>query len=354
MSCVTNNEQGNSQQLSQDLRQWSSEENQEIKLLLLGAGASGKSTFFKQMKLLHANGFTENDKLGFKTVIMNNVKEIFTTVIFAAERFECALGKDFVEIVEYMKTEKNNTQPFVVDVELAKKLLALWKDEGFQKTIVRRNEFDCYDSTDYFDTRLTDIGDKEYIPTIPDILHSRSKTVGIMTQKIEILQENKRKQRFLFVDVGGQRNERKKWIHAFDQVTAVIFFTSLCEYDQVLEEDKKRNRVEESLDLLKMICTEKAFKNVAMIIFYNKDDLFREKIKLVDPGKTEIFADYKGGKDYDKAMEYFKGKFKSQNGDKGRTVQEHITTATDTQNVKKVFESCKAIILRQLLKKSGF
>ena len=34
-------------------------------------------------------------------------------------------------------------------------------------------------------------------------------------------------------DVGGQRNERKKWIHCFDSVTAVIFVAAISEYDQV-------------------------------------------------------------------------------------------------------------------------
>jgi hypothetical protein len=32
---------------------------------------------------------------------------------------------------------------------------------------------------------------------------------------------------------GGQRNERRKWIHCFENVTAVIFVAALSEYDQV-------------------------------------------------------------------------------------------------------------------------
>lgn len=39
-------------------------------------------------------------------------------------------------------------------------------------------------------------------------------------------------------DVGGQRSERKKWIHCFENVTSIIFCTALSEYDQVLLEEK--------------------------------------------------------------------------------------------------------------------
>jgi guanine nucleotide-binding protein G(i) subunit alpha len=37
-------------------------------------------------------------------------------------------------------------------------------------------------------------------------------------------------------DVGGQRSERKKWIHCFENVTSIIFCVALSEYDQVLLE----------------------------------------------------------------------------------------------------------------------
>lgn len=46
-------------------------------------------------------------------------------------------------------------------------------------------------------------------------------------------------------DVGGQRSERKKWIHCFESVTSIIFCTALSEYDQVLLE--QRNQVRRTL-----------------------------------------------------------------------------------------------------------
>ena len=39
------------------------------------------------------------------------------------------------------------------------------------------------------------------------------------------------------VDVGGQRSERRKWIHCFENVTSIIFLVALSEYDQVLYEE---------------------------------------------------------------------------------------------------------------------
>ena len=46
-------------------------------------------------------------------------------------------------------------------------------------------------------------------------------------------------------DVGGQRSERKKWIHCFEGVTAIIFCVALSDYDLVLAEDEEMVRYEE-------------------------------------------------------------------------------------------------------------
>ena len=40
------------------------------------------------------------------------------------------------------------------------------------------------------------------------------------------------------LDVGGQRTERRKWIHCFQDVTAIIFCAALSCYDLKLAEDE--------------------------------------------------------------------------------------------------------------------
>ena len=58
---------------------------------------------------------------------------------------------------------------------------------------------------------------------------------------------------FSMFDVGGQRDERRKWIQCFNDVTAIIFVTACSSYNLVLREDATQNRLKESLELFKSI-----------------------------------------------------------------------------------------------------
>lgn len=77
------------------------------------------------------------------------------------------------------------------------------------------------------------MADPRYLPTDQDILRSRVKTTGI-TETTFLIGDLTYK----IFDVGGQRSERKKWIHCFENVTALVFLVSLSEYDQMLYEDE--------------------------------------------------------------------------------------------------------------------
>ena len=71
----------------------------------------------------------------------------------------------------------------------------------------------------------------DYVPTEQDVLRARVPTTGIV--EYTFLIENIT---FRMVDVGGQRSERRKWIHCFENVTSIMFLAALSEYDQVLAE----------------------------------------------------------------------------------------------------------------------
>lgn len=92
--------------------------------------------------------------------------------------------------------------------------------------------------------------------------------------------------------MGGQRSERKKWIHCFSGVTAVLFCCAMSEYDLKLYEDETVNRMDESLKLFEEICNSKWFLETAVILFLNKSDIFREKITKTD--LSVCFPNYKG------------------------------------------------------------
>lgn len=194
--------------------------------------------------------------------------------------------------------------------------------------------------------------DDDYVATQQDMLLARVRTSGIVTERYVIDNKN-----FEMYDVGGQRNERKKWIHCFDDVTAVIFVAALSEYDQVLFEDSSMNRMTEAVELFEEICNNRYFTNSSMILFLNKKDLFEEKIKNVHIGDQESFSDFQatfGQKDYyDRGVEYFLNKFLAANQNPDRVVYNHVTCATDSQNVKVVFNATKDIIMRKNFEEAG-
>lgn len=180
-------------------------------------------------------------------------------------------------------------------------------------------------------------------------LVARVRTSGIVTEKYVIDGAQ-----FEMYDVGGQRNERKKWIHCFDDVTAIIFVAALSEYDQNLFEDSQTNRMVEAIDLFGEICNNRYFTNSSMILFLNKRDLYLEKIKNVHIGDQPSFSDFDtpfGHEDYyNMGIKYFTSKFKNVNENLERQIYHHATCATDSQNVEVVFNSCKEIILRGSMK----
>jgi guanine nucleotide-binding protein subunit alpha len=109
----------------------------------------------------------------------------------------------------------------------------LWRDNGVKQAVSRSREFQLNDSAVYYFNSIDRMAAPDYLPTDQDILRSRVKTTGITETTFKVGELT-----YKLFDVGGQRSERKKWIHCFENVTALVFLVSLSEYDQMLYEDE--------------------------------------------------------------------------------------------------------------------
>ena len=108
------------------------ESSKRIKLLLLGASESGKSTIMKQMKIIHNNGFTDEDHRRYKPVIRSNKIMSLIFIIKGMNKMKIDFGdekrlKD-AELPYQVASKGEDTLPF--SPELVEAMKRLWQDTG--------------------------------------------------------------------------------------------------------------------------------------------------------------------------------------------------------------------------------
>jgi hypothetical protein len=96
----------------------------------------------------------------------------------------------------------------------------------------------CADEFLSFFIDLERLFSRDFLPSNQDVLRARQRTTGITETHFDLgpLQ-------YRMFDVGGQRSERKKWIHCFENVNALLFLVAISGYDQCLAEDKDGVRI---------------------------------------------------------------------------------------------------------------
>ncbi|KAJ5075266.1 guanine nucleotide-binding protein g(o) subunit alpha [Anaeramoeba ignava] len=313
----------------------------EIKLLITGTGDSGKSTFVKQIQILFKEGFTDEDKKAYLNVIRFNLIAHTKMLINAARELNIPLLKENEDLADDF-LESAGLSKTMVPPNVVQSIKRLWKDPALRIAYDRRSEFQLPDSASYFLDNIDRIIEPSYSPSEQDVLRSRIPTTGV-----KVLTFTLKDLPWRVVDVGGQRSERRKWIHQFDDVTVLIYVVALSEYDQKLYEDESINRMRESLALFDKTVNHPSFKKKNCILLFNKRDLFEEKISKVD--LTVCWPEYDGGLNYNNATEFIKNKFLETGTIKSKKAQRqiitHFTCATDTDNIKNVFDSIQNTVV---------
>lgn len=338
------------------------------KLLLLGAGESGKSTIFKQIKLLFQTGFDEEELKSYIPVIHANV---YQTIKLLLDGFKELAQNETDSSMYTLSTENKEIGDKLSEIggrvdyppltrDLSEEIVKLWKDPAIQETCARGSELQLPDCAQYFMEHLKRLSDINYIPTKEDVLYARVRTTGVVEIQFSPVGENKKSgEVYRLFDVGGQRNERRKWIHLFEGVTAVIFCAAISEYDQVLYEDENRNRMMETKELFEWVLKQPCFEKASIMLFLNKFDIFEKKVHNVPLNKCDWFKDYQpvssGKQEIEHAYEFVKKKFEELYYQ--CTAPEHVdrvfkiyrTTALDQKLVKKTFKLLDETLRRRNL-----
>ncbi|XP_073535110.1 guanine nucleotide-binding protein G(olf) subunit alpha isoform X1 [Phyllobates terribilis] len=352
-----------SKNIDRVLKEQKREYKQTHRLLLLGAGESGKSTIVKQMRILHVNGFNSEEKKQKIQDIRKNVKDAIVTIVSAMSTLippvplanpENQFRIDYIKSIAPL-SDFDYTQEFF---EHAQKL---WDDDGVKACFERSNEYQLIDCAQYFLERIDHVRQNDYTPTDQDLLRCRVLTSGIFETRFQVDKVN-----FHMFDVGGQRDERRKWIQCFNDVTAIIFVVASSSYNMVIREDNNTNRLREALDLFKSIWNNRWLRTISVILFLNKQDMLAEKVLAGKSKIEDYFPEYvrytvpddaipDAGEDpkVTRAKFFIRDEFlriSTASGDGRHYCYPHFTCAVDTENIRRVFNDCRDIIQRMHLR----
>ncbi|KAK0190213.1 heterotrimeric G protein alpha subunit 4 [Armillaria mellea] len=308
----------------------------QVKVLLLGSGDSGKSTVLKQMRLIHKVPFSPQEIESYRQLTFDNLTGGLKCILDAMEDMGLKVSEDNIGHIDGIDSARylKDGEPF--PVEYLQPLKALWLDPGIRAAWERGNEAALPENLEYFFSDLDRLFDPLYQPTEQDIVHCRFRTIGI-TETVFFLRERE----LTMVDVGGQKSERRKWIHCFQDVASILFLVSLSGYDQCLVEDKDANQMQDAMSIWDSICHSQWFKYTSIILFLNKNDLFEKKIPSFEYQKL-LPSDVRAGRDY------FKRRFSKlatkAGRQKEREIYIHITTATDTAMLRVVMAAVEGTL----------
>lgn len=317
-----------------------------FKILLLGAGESGKSTILKQLKTIHHARPTGAELKQYTDSLHQNCIDCMRALIMASQNFGLELDDEGKQIVEQVNQHIDSTR---ASPELAQAIKTLFSKPQIQQAYERRNEFWILDAVGYYMEHIERFATAGYEPTEEDIVMARVRTTGI----IETSLEEKRAEhppgepgtlRFQVVDVGGQRNERKKWIHCFDNVKAILFVDNLAGYNRVMFEDNSKNMMKDSLELFKEVSYNPLFRDIPIFLFLNKKDLFEKMIRKTSVRAT--FPDYTGPDDVIPSLEFISSLFRAQ-APADKHIEIHYVTGLWKRDVKCAFEEVKKALLEQ-------
>lgn len=140
------------------------------------------------------------------------------------------------------------------------------------------------------------------------------------------------------IELGGCRSERRKFIHALEEMQAIFFTAELNVYDNALlhGQEDRANIMGEQLVLFDSIVNTRYFPNCPVVLLLDGANAFRRKL-AVSPVKRS-FPEYEGDGTFEDAAQFFVCKFLELNR-AHRVIFTYVYDSSDTQSVDRVLDS---------------
>ncbi|PPQ72683.1 hypothetical protein CVT24_012661 [Panaeolus cyanescens] len=230
-------------------------------------------------------------------------------------------------------------------------IIAFWNDSEVQD-ILRRRKPRIRDTPGFFLDDLSRIAVSNYVPTDSDIIRARIKTMGVEEHTFLVERGRDANTEFMITDVGGTRHQRASWAPFFDDVQAILFLAPLA-FNQMLEEDSKVNRLEDSLYLWRDLCGNRLLVQANIILFFNKMDVLASNLAAGVMVKKYVptFGDLPN--DVPTVTKYFKDKFRIYHkklSPEPRPFLSYETSAIDIKSMGVLLSGVREAILRQNLR----
>jgi hypothetical protein len=175
--------------------------------VILGSSQAGKTTFLKQLKYIFDNGFSPKECIMYRDQIWMNLGRMAGQISFAViSKYGTCTNKYVNEFAAQL--QNNFYFTWICTPESVQQLVSIWNDPFVREMYERGAEYHLLDNMSYFFNDLDRIGSLTYVPTFEDILRLSARSTGITDATISI-----RDAQWTLIDVGGPRNERKKWVH---------------------------------------------------------------------------------------------------------------------------------------------
>ncbi|KAF8435633.1 guanine nucleotide binding protein, alpha subunit [Boletus edulis BED1] len=230
----------------------------------------------------------------------------------------------------------------------AQPMLTLWRDSSVKQRL-REKQLRIEESSGFFLDEIVRITALRYFPTDQDVLKARLKTMGIVEHTFSIPDPPHVNVDWKVYDVGGARNQRHAWAPYFEDVNAIIFLAPISAFDQVLLEDPKVNRLEDSFLLWRSIVSNKLLMDVSIILFLNKIDLLQAKLKAGVRLKDHFKQYGSRPNDFENVSRYFQTNFTTIHQEfsvnRSRELKIHFTSVTDTRRTATIIQRVREIII---------